>query len=101
MASFNLPDQRGLLSINRTAVDVANIWHNKIKIGGDYATPSTALYNGNDFLMTRNSSGSPGTYSSCQFALAWWGRGMSQHDIEVITDAFEAYMDANGKGVIA
>ena len=63
---------------------------------------STSIANGNVYIFAANSIGNVAdTFSEAQLSLFFAGRAFSLAESAAITDAFEAYMDSNGKGVIS
>ena len=48
-----------------------------------------------------NNSGSFSLYTGNQLSLIFYSKSLSSGDVTALTNAFEAYMDSNGKGVIA
>jgi len=63
---------------------------------------SSTPLNVNTFILcTNNGAGSPTGFDDCQCSIAFIARHFSNAEALVIFNAVEAYMDANGKGVIA
>jgi hypothetical protein len=62
---------------------------------------SSSIYSGNIYILCRNNNGSPSAYSSNQLSFAFLGKDLTSTNVGKIVDAFEVYMDANGKGVIS
>ncbi len=80
--------------------NVITHYRNKGVIGTKTITGS-GIPNYEVYILVRNTSGTAGSFSGKQLSLFFMGRALSQDDVNVLTDAFETYMDANGKGVIS
>jgi len=99
-ARMTSTDTLGMFCSNRIASD--NVRAGKNKVFSDVDTnPSVALPDKEMWLMTYNNNGSAGGYETSQLSFAWIGKGLDQTKWECLCDAFETYMDAKGKGVIA
>jgi len=61
----------------------------------DRADGQLAVYGGN-FFVGKTAT----TWSSKQYAISFTGKYFTKAEADIITDAFEAFMDAHGKGVI-
>ena len=93
-------DSRGLYIVNRTNSSTQSVYRNGTLVKED-ASKSTADVPTNDiWVMTYNNNGSPGTFSSKQFSMLFAGSSLTQSDVTILTNAFEAYMDSNSKGII-
>lgn len=90
---------KGLFSLSRDNNANYDINFNKTKLS-TIINASSGLLDLNTFTCARNNSGSP-TYSTNQIAFTFYAKSISLSQRDVIVDAFEAYMDSNGKGVIA
>ena len=67
----------------------------------NFAVNSVAIPDGNIYLLARNIIGTGvNNYDNIQLSFAFTGRNLIQAELNTLFDAFEAYMDANGKGVI-
>lgn len=75
-------------------------YHNKTSLTIINSGNTTNIPNCNIFIGARNNNGTPEQESIRQLSFAFAGRYFSEAEVGVIVDAFEAYMDANGKGVI-
>ena len=83
----------------RTSVNNIKAYRNKTGTADSdlsYAVPVYEVY-----ILALNQSNIPIVYSNRQVSFAFMGKGLSDSEVGIIVDAFEAYMDANGKGVIA
>ena len=99
-------DSRGLTIIGRNGASHLNMMCYKNKTASSTTaggTGSTAgLVNNNMYILCRNGNGTAGAFdTSHQFSFAFAGKFPTTGERDVIVDAIEAYMDANGKGVIA
>jgi hypothetical protein len=66
----------------------------------EYTEASTSIPNGNVFILASSSGSNPAFYSKEQHSFAFAGKSITSAQINNIVDAIEAYMDANGKGVL-
>ena len=91
----------GMIILNREAAASYNIYQNKTPTLITRA--STSLLSCRVFILTysNNNAAPPGNYADGQVSFFFTGRSFSQEEVNTITDTFEAYMDANSKGVIA
>jgi len=80
--------------------DNANVitYYNKNETSNTEA--STTIPNNNFFLGARDNNGVPDSYGNCEQSFFFMSSGLAKVKLDIITDAFEAYMDAHGKGVI-
>ena len=62
---------------------------------------SVSMYSYTHYILAAHRSAGATSFSNQQVSFAFTSRGLTQAEVTVITNAFEAYMDANGKGVIA
>ena len=93
-------DTRGLFIINKfNAATENDLFRNKVNIiNGVIAnsgTPDVTVYS-----LAQNNAGVAANFSTRQLSMAFGGGGLTQTDIDNLTDRFEIYMDSNGKGVI-
>ena len=68
---------------------------------GDLTKASIAIPNNNAFICCYNVDGSATSFNNRQVSFVRFGMGFDATKVNVLTDGFEAYMDSNGKGVIA
>ena len=92
-------DSRGFYIANRTASNVQDLYKNKSKIKAA-TNASVGIPNQDVFLFARNNNGTPTEFSTKQLSMTFLASGLTQGNIDNITDAFEVYMDSNGKGII-
>jgi len=92
-------DSTGLYIVTRPDANTIIGYRNKTKHIGTLA--SSGMPNFNIFEHSINNGGSPGGSGTKQHAIKGYGRCFSDAEVNGITDAIEAYMDSNGKGVIA
>ena len=98
-ASAPNADSRGMIIASRIAPTENKCYQNGLLFGTDGS--AHAMIPTIDFWIgCRNFGGSYNLGSTHQVAFWFAGRGLSQAEAVVVTNAFEAYMDANGKGVI-
>ena len=90
----------GLYTIYRSAAAATFARVNKIALASS-ATASVAPISGNFWICGRNKTDAAGTYNNNQIAFQFLGKSLSTTHADIIVDAIEAYMDANGKGVIS
>lgn len=64
------------------------------------ANASTFVQSGNIFILARNNSGVAGDYSTNQVSFGFFGKRMTQSQINIMVTTFEAYMDSLGKGIL-
>lgn len=62
---------------------------------------TTTLLNLNMYSLGFNNQGNIASATARQQSFEFWGRYISEAERNIIVDAFETYMDSNGKGVIA
>lgn len=96
-------DSLGMFSACRNSAEGTGLfgYHNKSALTtGTFLLNTTNIPNCNIFIGARNNSGTPEQESIRQLSFAFAGRYFNSTEVGVIVDAFEAYMDANGKGVI-
>jgi hypothetical protein len=96
---FTIGGDIGLLSLHRPDSGNAYVFKNNTQISTK-AQASTSIHSNNIFVLARNIDGTPSTYTSNQVSFFFVGKSFKD-TILVITNAIEAYMDSNGKGVIA
>ena len=74
--------------INKSKTDI---------IGGSTNIPNQSIVT----LARRTVDASVGLYNTSQVSFVFLGKGFTETEVGIIIDAMEAYMDSNGKGVIA
>ena len=96
-------DTLGMTSVIRLGATSAYSARNKT-LSDEETTASAAIPEaGRVFLLaTAGATSVPqaGSFDDIQIAFAYLGRGLVQAELNVLFDAFETLMDANGKGVI-
>lgn len=94
-------DSRGFFISSRTAVNLTTGYRNGNPVDTD-ATASNTLLSLKITLLGRRrvDTGLADSISINQLSFAFIGRGLSGPEVTVLTNAIEAYMDANSKGVI-
>jgi len=92
-------DGRGMFISSRTTSILTTPYVNKVA-GTTTNEAERAITNQDFYSLARNTPAGVGNFSDRQLSLIFFSRGLSQAEVDVITDSFEAYMDANGKGVI-
>jgi hypothetical protein len=92
-------DSSGMFILTRLGATNTDYYRNKTKIK-DGSNASATPPNRNLYILCANVAGTPLYFTTRQESFVFFGRGLSQTDVNVITNAFEAYMDANSKGVI-
>lgn len=92
-------DSRGFHIIQRTASNARAGYKNKVLITSD-TQASTAVPNADMFVLARNNEGVAGNLCNYQASCFFAGASFSEAERNSFTDALEAYMDSNSKGVI-
>lgn len=90
----------GMFIASRTASNVRKAYKNKVQVISD-AIGSQPIPDEDLFVLAMNQSGTANFFSTKQISFAAAGAGLTQTDVDNLTDRFEAYMDSNGKGVIS
>jgi len=99
ITGLNGTTQKGMLITNRISDTIKEAYINKTKYQA--SVNSAAIAPLSLFILARDLDGNPDRYNTCQLSFCFVGKGFTQANINIITDTFEAYMDSNGKGVIA
>lgn len=98
LTAVPISETLGLISASRTAANNYVCYQNKTTLGtiteNSVAIPNIELY-----LLGMNNNGTP-VYGNRQLAFAYVSKHMTTAMRDVLFDAFEAYMDANLKGVV-
>jgi hypothetical protein len=89
----------GMWVASRTASNVLKLYRNKVA-EINVTTASTGVPNDEIYILCLNNEGTAGFFSTKELSMAFIGEGLSAEDVTSLTDAFEVYMDSNGKGVI-
>jgi hypothetical protein len=93
-------DSKGLYVVNRVLSTEQDLYKNKIRVINDSVAssgvPTVKLY-----ALCRNNNGVASNNSTRQQSLLFAGSGFTQANVDDLTNAFEAYMDSNGKGIIS
>ena len=91
-----------MVTRNGNAMENVAVYKNKTSpaltttgTGVTAALPDIALY-----FFCLNNNGTKEYYSTRQLSLIFLGKYITTSQRDIIVDAFETYMDANGKGVI-
>lgn len=87
----------GMISVIRMGVNSAFGAKNKTMSAEEVTASIEIPAVGNLYLGCLNPLGS---YDDIQLSFAYTARGINQAELNVLFDAVEAYMDANGKGVV-
>lgn len=105
-----------VINMNETdaAFDIPYTQHGIYILTRPNSSQIIAHANGNKYNATKSSAGMPnlnnwilgrnyqsGQFSSVQISFAFFGRNLTDSDVNVLKDLIESYMDSNGKGVIA
>ena len=93
------PDSRGFFIANRLNSNDNDLFRNKTKIL-DASTASFAITSATWRILGWNNGGALANPTTKQISLQYTGAGLSQSEVDTFTDAFETYMDYNGKGII-
>lgn len=93
-------NSQGMYIISRVNSTYNAGYKNKTQVA-NAAKNSSAIPNAQLFVCCRSIGTVPDILSTQQLSFAFVSLGLSQENVNVITDAIEAYMDSNGKGVIA
>lgn len=92
-------DSRGMFIAARLDNTDNDLYRNKVKII-DTPKASSGLSPFDLYVLALNNSNSLEVPSTAQCSMAFAGGGLTQTDVNNMTDRFETYMDSNGKGVI-
>lgn len=95
-SSYSTSVSRGLTSSLRYGSDGFYTARNK-SIGTMLSSVSTGMVAVKMWYMAANGLG---TYDEAQIAWGWYGKALSQAELNVLFDAVETYLDARGKGVV-
>ena len=90
----------GMLINTRTAAAVNKLYRNKVTII-NATTTSTGIPTFSPYCLAGNDDGVATNFRPDQVSLYAFGAGLTQTDVNNITDRFETRMDALGKGIIA
>ena len=93
-------DGSGMFVNTRTAVAVNKLYRNKTAIING-TTASTGVPTHKPYCLAYNDDDVAKGFRADQVSLYAFGSGLTQTDVNNITDRFETRMDALGKGVIA
>ena len=91
----------GLYIVNRLSSSSIIVFRNYIKSTPISSTSSKRPNQKIVELARRTNDGTVGFYNASQISFSFCAKGLTDAHEAVIVDAFEAYMDAKGKGVIA
>jgi hypothetical protein len=110
----NIYEQINSLSINITNNNnnIAGMYNASRNLNNEYVyinqvlrliggKPVSQIPNSNIFAMCRNNNSVPQAFTINQFSALFIGGYIDDVDYNSLLDAFETYMDSNGKGVIA
>lgn len=89
----------GFYIANRVLSTHQEMWKNKVRII-NAAQASSGMPTIDFYVLAWNNMSVPGLFANKQISMGFCGGGLTQSNIENLTDAFETYMDSNGKGVI-
>jgi len=89
-----IADSKGMLIGSRPDSVNINVFKNKVKATS--AIASNSLMNATISILARGTT----FVSTNQVSMSFIGSDMTQQNVNDLTDAFEVYMDSNGKGVI-
>jgi hypothetical protein len=93
-------DSRGMWIANRVLSTHQDLYRNKSRIINGAGT-STGIPNEKLYALAQNYNGSANLFNTKQASLIFIGSGLTQTDINNITDRFETRMDAHSTGVIS
>jgi hypothetical protein len=88
----------GFTCAYRSASNAVRVYRDKTYT--DDTDASVGVPNKSSYILAYNNNGTAASYTDDQISLAYTGRNLSEAEHGALVDAFEAYMDANGKGVI-
>ena len=98
-----IPDTFGMYMITRNGPAITNLVAYKNKTIHTYRTGTDVTSsppNFNVYVCAANVDGAASNFCTRQYSLVFWSKYITEANRDVIVDAFETYMDANGKGVI-
>jgi hypothetical protein len=93
-------DSRGMLIATRSAANVHKLNKNKTEINTG-SVASTALSSKKVFSCCWSNADTPTGFTTRQQSILFFGKYFDKTKCDAIITAFEKYMDANGKGIIA
>jgi hypothetical protein len=91
----------GLFTANRIDSGSIKVYNNKSLMGTKLHNSDIAMTDFEMYLLSANNGGTPLAFSQRQISFAFFSRALTAAENNVVCDAFEAYMDSNGKGVIS
>lgn len=91
-------DSRGVFITTRVDGTNQDAYKNKVK--STSAQASSGIPDIDFYVLARNNNGAAGDFCTKQGSLFFAGAGLTQANVNTITDAFETRMDTLGKGVI-
>lgn len=89
----------GLFILRRYGVINIQLFRNKASLGTD-GTSSNTVPNADLYVLARNNNGTADRFLTKRISMAFAGADMSTTLRDYFVDAFETYMDSNGKGII-
>ena len=92
-------DSLGMRCMSRSGLNDMGIHVNKNHTNNSTRV-SSSIPIGNFYVGARNNNGTADAEDAIQMAFDFAGGNLSDAEIDILVDAFEAYMDSNGKGVL-
>jgi len=89
----------GMHIVSRVASTSVNYYRNKVKYSM-FTSTSVGLYNAKLFILASSLATTPLAFTDEQVSFVFVSKGLTQSQIDTVTNAIETYMDANGKGII-
>lgn len=93
------PNSLGMCMSSRL-LSIKKLYYNKTD-SNDFNINPIDMPNISIHILSFNNNGNPAFLSKRQISFVFMGKHFVKSEKDNITDAFEAYMDSNGKGVIA
>ena len=90
----------GIHIYNRLASTTKDVFINKTKYSGAIASTGLPLTGIPFYVLAYNNNGGVVNICAEQCSMAFTGSGLTQANVDDLTDRVETYMDSNGKGVI-
>jgi hypothetical protein len=96
----SMTDSRGMWVMNRVDSTDNDLYRNGSSVD-DNSTASTGKPGVDLYIGAANQNGTPTLWSNKQYSVFFSGGSLTPTEITNLTNAIEAYMDSNSKGVIA
>ena len=92
---------QGFLIARRDSSSSMDLWMSGVEVGADKAINTNARPTVAFYVNALNTDGTAGSFAIDEIACFFAGAYLTNAEIATITNAVEAYMDSNSKGIIA